>query len=182
MKLYDKNCITLDGRMDEPVWDELKVFTEFKVSKALGGYVHPVQTEFKILPCEDRIFIGIKCLEPNMEYVKEVNPKLVMWCCDDIEIFLSPSNNHFDFYQFAITFEGQTAQHFYSEGGNIKPDPYSPEWRSAVYKGDDFWSMEVEFPLTAFYMTPQAAWNTTWLMNISRTRCYKEGHTERRYS
>ena len=181
-KLFDKNCITLDGRMDEPVWDEAKVFTDFKVSKALGGYVHPVQTEFKILPCEDRIYIGIKCLEPNMEYVKAVNPQLMMWSCDDIEIFLSPSNNHFDFYQFAITFEGQTAQHFYSEGGNIKPDPYSPEWSSAVYKGEDFWSLEVEFPLTAFYMTPQAAWNTTWLMNISRTRCVKEGNTERRYS
>ena len=50
-KLYDKNGITLDGRMDEPVWNELKTFTDFKVSKAFGGYVHPVHTEFKVLPC-----------------------------------------------------------------------------------------------------------------------------------
>lgn len=182
MKLYDKNCITLDGRMDEAVWEDAKVYTDFKVSKAKGGTVHPVQTEFKILPCEDRVYIGVKCLEPDMAYVRKVNPQLPLWSCDDIEIFLSPSNNPFDFYQFAITFEGQMAQHFYSEGGNIKPDPYHPVWNSAVFKGDDFWSMEVEIPLTAFYMTSADAWNTTWLMNVSRTRCCVDGNDAKRYS
>ena len=97
MKLYDKNCITLDGRMDEPVWESAKVYTDFKYNKIKGGHVAPVQTEFKILPCEDRIYFGVKCHEPEMEYVTKLNPQLAIWTCDDVEIFLSPNNNPFDF-------------------------------------------------------------------------------------
>ena len=122
-KLFDKNCITLDGCMDEPVWDAVKTYTDFKYNKTIGGQVAKVQTSFKIIPCEDRIYVGIRCEEPDMAYVTKVNPSLAIWTCDDVEIFLSPSCNDFDFYQFAITFEGQSAQMFYSEGGNIKPDP-----------------------------------------------------------
>ena len=180
MKLYDKNCITLDGRMDEPVWEELEAHTGFRRSKIKGGQIAPVQTEFKVLPCEDRVYIGVKCFEPEMPFVTKLNPQLAIWTCDDVEIFLSPSNNYFDFYQFAVTFEGQTASLFYSEGGNIQPDPYRPIWNSAVYKGEDFWSMEVEFPLTAFYMTPADVWSDTWLVNVCRTRCYKDGNSHRR--
>lgn len=179
-KIYSKDCITLDGRMDEPVWEELEAHTGFRRSKIKGGAIAPVQTEFKVLPCEDRVYIGIKCFEPEMAFVTKLNPQLAIWTCDDVEIFLSPSNNYFDFYQFAVTFEGQTASLFYSEGGNIQPDPYRPIWNSAVYKGEDFWSMEVEFPLTAFYMTPADVWSDTWLVNVCRTRCYKDGNSHRR--
>ena len=180
-KLYPNDCITLDGRLDEPVWEEAKVYTDFKTGKSRGNIVHPVQTEFRIIPCEDRVYFGIKCYEPDMEFVKRINPSLAMWTCNDIEIFLSPSNNTYDFYQFAITFEGQTASIYYSEGGNIKPDPYRPVWNSAVYKGEDFWSLEVEFPLNAFYMTNQDVWSSTWLMNIGRTRCIRNGEGHSRY-
>jgi hypothetical protein len=171
-KLFSKDCITLDGRMDEPVWEEVKTYTDFKYNKVQGGAVADVQTFFKIIPCEDRIYVGIHCVEPDMAYVTKVNPNLAIWTCDAVELFFSPSCSDFDFYQFAITFEGQTARYFYSEGGNIQPDRYAPEWNYAIYKGDDYWSVEVELPLTAFYMTPNAVWKRTWLTNVSRTRCF----------
>lgn len=176
-KLFRSDCINLDGRMDEPVWEEVKTYTDFQFNKLQGGEIADVQTFFKIIPCEDRVYVGINCIEPDMEYVSRVNPNLAIWTCDDVEIFFSPSGSDFEFYQFAITFEGQTAQYFYSEGGNIKPDPYAPEWNYAIYKGEDYWSVEVEFPLTAFYMTPNALWRDTWLTNVSRTRCFHANNT-----
>ncbi len=169
-KLYSKDCITLDGCMDEPVWETVEPRTNFKLDGKWGGGFTEEQTIFKIIPCEDRIYIGVKCMEPDMAYVTKVNPSLAMWLCDDIELFLAPSGNGFDFYQFAVTFEGETAQFFYSENGNIKPDPYAPEWKSVVYRGEDFWSVEIELPLTAFYMTPHHIWSDTWLVNLSRSR------------
>ena len=179
-KLFDKNLITLDGRMDEPVWQEVKEHTNFKHKIINGGHRAQVQTSFKILPCEDRVYFGIKCMEPDMEYVKKVNPQLAIWTCDDVEIFLSPNNNPFDFYQFAVTFEGKSAQQFYSESGNIKPDPFAPDWKYAIHKDTDFWSVEIELPLTAFYMTSQEAWSNTWLMNVSRMRTFNKDNTHNR--
>ena len=176
-KLFDKNCITLDGRMDEPVWNEVKEYTDFKNKKVSGGNLASVQTFFKILPCEDRVYIGIKCMEPDMAYVSRVNPSLAMWTCDDVEVFLSPNCNYYDYYQFAVTFDERSASQFYSEAGNITPDPYSPDWRYATYKGDDYWSVEMELPLTAFYMTADNVWNTTWLVNVSRLRTLRYNNT-----
>ena len=59
-KLYDKNCITLDGRLDEAVWETAEVHTGFKKLKAAGGEPAPVQAFFRVLPCEDRVYFGIK--------------------------------------------------------------------------------------------------------------------------
>jgi len=168
-KLYDKNAITLDGRLDEEVWESAKAHTNFKKLKCVGGEIAPVQTSFQILPCKDRIYIGIKCEDPNIQATLEGSKKRSKWGCDSVEIFLAPSGDTFDFYQFLITLSGGDACQFYSEGGNIRPDPYAPDWKYAVYVGEDFWSVEVEFPLSAFYMTPAAVWNTNWALNVCRT-------------
>ena len=175
--LYPKNCVTLDGRMDEPVWDEVREYTDFKRKKVSGGGLATVQTAFKIIPCEDRIYIGVKCMEPDMAYVKKVNPTLAMWTGDDVEVFLSPNCNYYDFYQFAVTVDGRSATYFYSEAGNIQPDPYRPDWKYATYAGEDYWSAEIELPLTAFYMTANNVWNESWLVNVSRTRTYHHNNT-----
>ena len=181
-KLFDNTCITLDGRMDEPVWDEVKEYTDFKKKKVNGGGLAEVQTSFKIIPCADRIFVGIKCIEPDMEYVAKVNPSLGIWTSDHVEIFLSPSHNYYDFYQFAVSFDGQAEQRFYSEAGYIQPDPYAPEWHYGVYKGEGFWSVEMELPLTAFYMTTNQVWSDKWLVNTFRVRTFWKNDAHERIS
>ena len=178
-KLYDSNAITLDGRLDKAVWETAEAHTGFHFLKSRGGIISPVQTVFKVISCEDRIFIGVKCLEPDMEYVENGNQFLPIWEADTVEVFMSPSCNYFDFYQFVVAFDGKTVTNFYSEGGNICPDRYAPQWNSAIYKGEDFWSVEMEIPLTAFYMTPNAVWGDTWLFNVCRSRTYKDINTHR---
>lgn len=178
-KLFDKNLITLDGRMDEPVWDSVPEQTGFYLLKTQRVQQAPVQTSFKVIPCQDCIIVGIKCAEPDMAYSLKNNPLLPTYNMDAVEIFMSPTCNYFDFYQFVITFEGKTATHYYSEGGNIQPDPYAPEWYQAVYKGEDFWSVEVVFPLKAFYMTADDVWCPKWLFNVARTRIYRNQNADR---
>ena len=62
-KIFRDNCITLDGRMDEPVWSEVPEATGFTTRKVLGGELVADQTFVKILPCENRVYFGIKCME-----------------------------------------------------------------------------------------------------------------------
>ena len=68
--------IVLDGRMDEPVWATLEEQTGFKELGCHGGRLVEQQTFFKVLPCEDRVYVGIKCVEP-----------------DGIELFQCPDEN-----------------------------------------------------------------------------------------
>lgn len=175
-KLYDKNCITIDGKLDEAVWESAESYTGFKRLMCRGGNPAAAQATFYILPCEDRIYLGIKCDESDIDKVVETHPTRSKWCTDSVEFFLSPAGDPFEFYQFLITLGGHTSANFHSEGGNIHPDPYAPLWNYATYVGEDFWSAEVELPLTAFYMTPNSCWSSKWLMNVCRTRSeYNDG-------
>ena len=182
-KLYDKNCITLDGKLDEAVWASVPEYTGFKQLKSWGGADIPVQTGFRVLPCADRVYFGIKYYEPDMQRVRAGHSSRSMWGTDSVEFFISPSGDSFEFYQFLVTMGGQSACNFHSEGGNIHPDPYAPLWNYATYIGEDYWSAEVEIPLTAFYMTPNSSWSSKWLLNVCRTRAdYGAGGATRFYT
>ena len=163
--------IILDGRMDEPVWDTLEEHTGFRYTKALGnGQLAEVQTSFKILPVEDRVYFGIKCMEPNMQQVIDTHSVRGIWETDRIELYIAPTGRSLDFYHFAVTYGGAMLSFFRIEEGRTTPRPYNPDWKTAVYTGEDFWSIEIEFPLTAFYMTPNASMSDTWAINMLRGR------------
>ncbi len=162
--------IILDGRLDEVSWAGAKEYSDFTLLKKSGGARAEVQTHFKVLACEDRVYIGVKCDEPDVPYVKETHHLRSRYGCDRVEFFISPSGTPFDFYQFMVTFGGYHECFYYQEGGGIQPDPYAPCWESAVYVGEDFWSMELMIPYTAFYMTANSRWSDKWRMNIARYR------------
>ena len=177
-KLYEKNCITIDGKLDEPAWESAKVYSGFQKLRSRGGGPAPVDAEFRILTFEDRLYFGIKCFEPEMERVLATHSKRAQWITDCVEFFFCPSGDSFDFYQFMITMSGFSVSNFYSEAGNIQPDPYAPEWKRATFVGEDYWSAEIELPLTAFYMTPNNNWRNQWLMNVCRSRVDSSDHIQ----
>ena len=166
-KFFPKDCITLDGRMDEPVWASVQEHTGFKRLGTANEVPAERQTFFKIIPCEDRIYIGIKCMTENIEALK--NAVAGSWGTPSIELFLAPSGNPYDFYQFFVGNKGAQLALYYEECGVTQPDPFAPCWNSAVYMGEDYWSIEIELPLTAFYMTSHDRWQDTWLVNVART-------------
>ena len=167
--------IILDGKLDEPVWDTVEPHTGFvglQIGAGSNGNAPaPVETEFKILPCEDRIYVGVKCLETDeMEEVWASRFQQNSYGGHAIEMFFSPIGDAFEFYQFIVTINGETMTQYYSEGGNIRPDAYRPDWNHAVHVDKDHWAIEVEIPLTAFYWTNQEKWSDKWLVNIARDR------------
>ena len=167
-------AITIDGKLDEPEWQAAKEYGNFKSLKSSVAKSAPAQTTFKIIPEKDRIYIGIKCLEPKMDKLRELAARPVssgIWENDGLEIFLTPTGHApGEFYQFLVCYDGKSWTNYWMESGNIRPDPYFPEWYHQVYSGPDFWSAEIEIPLSAFYMTPQQLWKTEWALNIGRKR------------
>ena len=172
----NKYGIILDGKMDEAVWENAKEYTGFKYMKSIGSGLVSAQTIFKILPFEDRVYVGVKCMEPDMEFFMETVNGMNSWGASAVELFFSPSGDAYEFYQFFIAASGKTTTIYYSEGGNIRPDAYAPVWDRAIYFGEDYWSVEAEFPLTAFYWTTNDRWNDKWLFNIGRTQNARSGH------
>ena len=166
--IYPDHCITLDGRMDEAVWNEVPAHTGFTTRKVVGGEEVKDQTFVKILPCENRVYFGIKCMESRMDFVSTF-PSANIYGGSSVEIFLSPTNSISELYNFAVTIDGLTQVIYYVEGGSNKV-VYTPDWNHAVYMGEDFWSIEIEFPLSAFYHSPNEKWSDEWLVNVIRNQ------------
>ncbi|MBE7001136.1 MAG: hypothetical protein E7421_00315 [Ruminococcaceae bacterium] len=170
--MANKNYITLDGRMEDAAWENAKTYTGFRKLKKSGGELAEEQTIMKILPAEDRVYFGFQCMEPNMQQVIESTPDRSMWGSDRIELFLSPTGDTFSYYQFVVNFAGKMVSHYYAEGGKIRPDPYAPQWSSKVFVGEDYWSLVMEIPLKALYMTTNDNMRDKWLVGAIRNRTY----------
>ena len=176
MEEMNKYGIVLDGKMDEPVWDTVQEYSGFTLLNTVDiGKIQQQETFFRILPCEDRVYIGFKCMDPGcMDVVEATKNSGNIWGTQNMEIFLAPLGNYFEFYQFIVTYAGRAKAFYYSENGTISPDPYAPDWKFEIYSDENCWSAEVEIPLSSFYMTPNEKWNDTWLVNLGRTRCTPE--------
>lgn len=78
-------------------------------------------------------------------------------------ITLAPDGTAFSFYRFTVGSDGELSADFASEGGNIHPDPFSPEWTAKRQDGE----VEYSIPLAAFYMTRQKDWKENWQFAVS---------------
>lgn len=171
-KVFADHCITLDGRMDEAVWNEVPEYTGFTTRKIIGGELVEDQTFVKILPCENRIYFGIKCMDSNMPFVKTFKSANI-YAGSSLEFFISPTNSTSEVYNFAMTIDGLTQVIYFVEGGNNKA-VYQPNWNHAVHMDEDYWSAEIEIPYSAFYHTPNELWSDKWLVNVIRNQPLEE--------
>lgn len=162
--------ICIDGKLDEPAWENAKEFTGFRKMVSQGGEPAQMETYVKVLQDTDCVYFGFKCIEEDMANVMVANRERRVWDGDRIELFLSPSGSTYDYYQFIAQFGERIFSMYFAEGGQIKPDPYAPDWESKTYAGEGFWSVEMKIPLTAFYMNDNAGMSDTWLMNVIRGR------------
>ena len=166
-RFFADDCIVLDGRMDEPVWNEVPEVTGFVRMLVNGGGMPDDQTFVRIIPCENYVYFGIKCVDPNMPFALSHVSKDI-YQGNSVEVFLSPSNNVFQVYNFALTLDGLRQTICYIEGG-VK-EIYNPQWDYAIHTDEDYWSVEIKFPLKAFYHTSNEAWSDKWLVNVLRNQ------------
>ena len=160
----------IDGKLDDVCWKEAAWEGDFKsVALRAASLAGPVpKTEFAVVADDHAIYFAVKCHDPNPAELGK-RPDTSLWMTDDVELHLCPSGRGFDIYHFAVSpVSRDVYAEFLSEGGVVRPDPYAPEWRHAVGIEKHAWVAEFAFPLSAFYMTRNADWKTTWLMNVAR--------------
>ena len=160
---------TIDGKLDEAAWASADWEGGFQRARGSKKGRKPTeQTEFAILADADAIYVGVKAYHRKMDEMKALG-SIAIWEAEAVEFYFAPDGGEFDFYQFLVTFQGLKHAIFYSEGGNIRPDPYGPDWDFKAVETPEGWTCEARIPLSAFYMTRGGAWKDTWKLNIARS-------------
>ena len=163
----------LDGKLDEPAWtkaDWESGFKRFNTEKK--GRTPTAQTEFAILADAETLYIGIKARHAKMGEMKALSLASA-WYDENVEFYLIPDGGAFEFYQFLIPFRVEKQAKFWSEGGKITPDPYGPVWESKAVETPEGWTAEAKIPLSAFYMTRNGSWKSSWKVSVGRS--YRDG-------
>ena len=133
----------VDGRLDDACWGKAEWASSFQAKLSATDKTIRNQTAFAIVSDRQNIYIGLKCDESDVASARN-EPLDSLWRMNQVNLFLAPSGNGFNFYQFAFSANhGLRASYAYSEGGNVLWEPdYLPEWEVKTVWGEKGWTAE----------------------------------------
>ena len=159
-----KSTISLDGRLDDPGWQE--------ASKIKLEGVSTQETIVYIGYDDKRLLFGFKCFESQMDKLKtsEIERDGKLWTDDSVEIFLNPGNPKNSFYYHfminsaAVKYDSVVKRSLKTNERKLLHDSkWNGEWDVSTYKDKDFWSVEVAIPYTTLELG-----GGKWWLNIAR--------------
>ncbi|MDO9463845.1 MAG: sugar-binding protein [bacterium] len=167
----------IDGKIDDSCWQKAVPITNFLSMNSHNPATY--QTIGYVLFDDKHLYIGIKCLEPDIANIKTKarGHENEMWSKDDVvEIMIDPGLSKTDYFQFAINPSGSKFDCSRSKGGDVGDDSWNGEWEADSFIGDSYWSCEVVIPFYTLGVTSDKAYSA-WGISICR-----EKQTPREYS
>ncbi len=182
-EIDDLSKIKLDGKLDEPFWNDLETF---ELKEIVAGGEMPNKTTFKVAWAGDSLYFGIRCEEEAMDRLvvpAQGDNDNSIFDGDSIEILLETPTHAY--YQIAIDPEGHVNDLDRPNSIIIgKTGRYETKWEAgidvAIFKGKDFWSVEAKIPalgaeqeeLLPFFGVSgdKPTKDAPWYFNVGRVR------------
>ncbi|MBP5183317.1 MAG: DUF4838 domain-containing protein, partial [Lentisphaeria bacterium] len=137
--------IVLDGKLDEEDWKKASVQSNFTLMHKDAPA--KCQTAVRICYDAENIYMGIECLEPEMNkiltYVKTHDGPV--WGDNDVEIFLNDPMLGGSYFQIIINADGVVCD-LLNTGVGKNDRSYESGVRVSTYKGKDRWVLELAVP------------------------------------
>ena len=157
----------IDGRLEEACWKEgapLDTFICINDSKRT-----PAQrrTEARIVYTDTAVVFGVKCYVPAEKRGEKENPDLAVFRHDSIEIMLSPSDSVDSYYHFIVNCFNRCFERSCEQGGHVGNEEWVCTYKTAVWRGPEFWTMEMELPYASLELVN--AKHENWRFNLMRS-------------
>ncbi len=182
----DGSQITLDGRLDEPLWKKMSGYQTGELVDCATGKATKTKTRFSVFWSDNALYFGIRCDDRDMGNlqnagVKNDDPHILDG--DHVQLLLETQSHAF--YQLAANPAGLVLD--VDHGDDARP-AWSSEAKVATFTGDGFWSVEIRLPVGGDLQgvvdplsgvsgrKPSAAY--PWYFNVGRQRV-REGEIQR---
>ncbi len=155
--------IEVDGDLGDAAWQGAIMISGMTVSG--GDALAANQTEFALLHDDEALYVGVRCLEENMQGLKtDVRSRDgSVWQDDVIELFVDIAHDHEHFLQFAAN---AIATRFDARTGAATWDA---DWQAAASIEADGWNLELRIPFASMEVAPPAE-GDVWGLNLCRER------------
>jgi len=157
------SAITLDGKLDEPIWNQAEKTSAFVICG--NGEQSQFETTAQIAYDDENIYLAMQCAEPNIDALKALQQSKqgMMTVRDDaIELFFDPMATRAHFYQFIV--------HTANKGGSGYDGDYETElpFEAATSLHEGAWYTEINIPFAKIGVKPRIG--DVWGMNLYRSR------------
>ncbi len=155
--------VEVDGDLSDAAWGRAASVSGFTISGA--DMLAPNQTEFRVLRDDEALYLGVRCLEENMQGLKtDVTTRDgSVWHDDVIEMFFDVDHDHDSFYQLAVN---AIATRFDARSGSRTWDA---DWEAEASIGPESWAIEVRVPFASLNTDPPEV-GEVWGLNVCRER------------
>lgn len=156
----------IDGKLDEPVWQQASVITELVQIKPGDGTPVSERTEVRVGFDKDNLYIGARMVDrrgPGAISANVMKQGSRLPDDDRLGIILDPFGTGRGAYRFEVNLNGVRNDMLY-QGGQPQGE-WTVIWDAAASLTDDGWSAEISLP---FKTLPFDANVKAWGFNVSR--------------
>jgi len=159
--------ITIDGRLDEPVWQQAVPATDFLQKLPNNGAPASERTEVRFAYDEDNLYIGVICAEsePDKVLIKDLKEDFDFMSTDLVQVFIDSVHNRRSGFTFVVNAAGARRDSQVSTGGGANQD-WDGVWDAKVSRGDQAWFIEYVIPFKTLRFSN--AGSQEWGVNLSR--------------
>lgn len=161
--------LTLDGRLDEPAWQNARVIREFYQFEPRNGQPASQKTEVRILYDEENITFGFICYDSDPKRIAGRLTRRDSDLREDDAVFVLIDTFHDrrNCYYFGTNILGTQWDGRITENGRTNDDTWDGIWRSAGHRMESGWSAEISIALSSIKYQPGE--NEVWGLSLGRS-------------
>jgi len=167
--VFLKENITVDGRIDEPIWHESLPTTQFIQREPVEGAPAEEKMKTWVLYNESALYIGAIMYDSEPENIGDQIVRRDDWgAYDYFEVSLDPNNDRLIGYTFRLSAAGVQRDVFLYDDVR-SDDAWNAVWQSAVHRDSTGLSAEIKIPLSQLRFEQIDSLHS-WGINFKRKR------------
>lgn len=161
------STITIDGKLDEPIWLSAQDAKDFIQNEPYNGSTPSEITSVKVLFDDNALYIGARMFDSTpMKIYNELSQR------DNVEgvksdlfvVYISPFNDGINYLEFVVSASG--VQSDFKISGEEEESSWDAVWLSEVTKDELGWIVEMKIPFSALRFSKNNV--QSWGINFAR--------------
>ncbi len=159
--------ITLDGRLDEAIWQQAPIAGDFIQKFPSNGAPATERTEARFAYDDDNLYIGVTCFDsqPDKVLIRDLREDFNFGTTDLVQIFIDSIHDRRTGFTFVVNPGGAHRDSQISGTGGANQD-WDGVWDAKVVRGDQAWTVEFSIPFKTLRFS--GATMQEWGVNVSR--------------
>ncbi|HPF10389.1 MAG TPA: DUF5916 domain-containing protein [Flavobacteriaceae bacterium] len=146
--IQGKGTITIDGTIDEEVWNLVEWSTDYTEFEPDVGTPPTQQTKMKIVYDDKNLYVAFRCYESDPSKIVKRMGRRDSFAGDWVEINIDSYGDDRTGFSFTASVSGVKGDEFISNNGNNWDSSWNPIWFLHTQVDDEGWTAEMRIPLS----------------------------------